>query len=183
MHGSSSPSTRSSGSVSSPTEWSATASSGSPKQRSWSSSRRGNRTYRERVTSPPLAMTFPDRTVSEIVEETLCPPRPCVRIGLAVDLGQRPCEAGAETKRRGASTTETAMGGEGQPSALPGAGDRSDSSTEPRSPSFFPNEVWINLPAATSTPRPAQYLPTIGVSMSLTGSTRTFPPISTGTKR
>ena len=31
----------------------------------------GNLAYRERVTSPPLAMAFPDRTVSSIVEETL----------------------------------------------------------------------------------------------------------------
>ena len=31
----------------------------------------GNRAYRERVTSPWLAMAFPDRTVSGIVEETL----------------------------------------------------------------------------------------------------------------
>ena len=31
----------------------------------------GNRAYRERVTSPSLAMAFPDRTVSGIVEETL----------------------------------------------------------------------------------------------------------------
>ena len=34
----------------------------------------GNRAYRERVTSPPLAMTFPNRTVSGIVEETLVHP-------------------------------------------------------------------------------------------------------------
>ena len=34
----------------------------------------GNRAYRERVTSPPLAQTFPDRTVSGIVEETLVRP-------------------------------------------------------------------------------------------------------------
>ena len=31
----------------------------------------GNRTYRERVTSPSLAMAFPNRTVSGIVEETV----------------------------------------------------------------------------------------------------------------
>ena len=31
----------------------------------------GNRAYRERVTSPSLAMAFPDRTVSGIVEEAL----------------------------------------------------------------------------------------------------------------
>ena len=34
----------------------------------------GNRAYRERVTSPPLAMAFPDRTLSSIVEETLVHP-------------------------------------------------------------------------------------------------------------
>ena len=34
----------------------------------------GNRAYRERVTSPPLAMAFPNRTVSGIVEETLVHP-------------------------------------------------------------------------------------------------------------
>ena len=34
----------------------------------------GNRAYRERVTSPPLAKAFPNRTVSGIVEETLVRP-------------------------------------------------------------------------------------------------------------
>ena len=34
----------------------------------------GNRAYRERVTSPPLAMAFPDRIVSGIVDETLVHP-------------------------------------------------------------------------------------------------------------
>ena len=34
----------------------------------------GNRAYRERVTSPSLAMVFPNRTVSGIVEETLVHP-------------------------------------------------------------------------------------------------------------
>ena len=34
----------------------------------------GNRAYRERGTSPPLAMAFPDRTVSGIVEEALVHP-------------------------------------------------------------------------------------------------------------
>ena len=34
----------------------------------------GNRAYRERVTSPSLAVAFPDRTVSGIVEETLTHP-------------------------------------------------------------------------------------------------------------
>ena len=34
----------------------------------------GNRAYRERLTSPPLALAFPDRTVSGIVEETLVHP-------------------------------------------------------------------------------------------------------------
>ena len=34
----------------------------------------GNLAYRERVTSPPLAMAFPDRKVSGIVEETLVHP-------------------------------------------------------------------------------------------------------------
>ena len=33
-----------------------------------------NRAYRERATSPPLAMAFPNRTVSGIVEETLVHP-------------------------------------------------------------------------------------------------------------
>ena len=34
----------------------------------------GNRAYRERVTSPPLALAFPERTVSGIVDETLIHP-------------------------------------------------------------------------------------------------------------
>ena len=34
----------------------------------------------------------------------------------------------------------------------------------------LPQEVWINPPAAAATARPAQQFPTVGVSMSLTGS-------------
>ena len=46
----------------------------------------GNRAYRERVTSPPLAMAFPDRTVSGIVEESLVHPHRGVCNGLTIEL-------------------------------------------------------------------------------------------------
>ena len=39
-------------------------------------------------------------------------------------------------------------------------------------PQTLPKEVWINPPTAATTPRPAQKIPTVAVSMSLTGSGR-----------
>ena len=49
----------------------------------------GNRAYRERVTSPWLASEFPNRTVSDIVHETLVPPDLGVRLRFSGENGSR----------------------------------------------------------------------------------------------
>ena len=56
------------------------------------------------------------------------------------------------------------------PCAWPGLSTRSDSFTEAPKPQPLPAEVWINPPDAETTPQIAEQIPTIGVSMSLTGS-------------
>ena len=62
----------------------------------------GNRAYRERVTSPPLAQAFPDRTVSSIVEETLVhPDRAYASVSQAVL---------ADSVRESLESTETSWG-------------------------------------------------------------------------